>query len=95
MIKAKIRLPHSHKDKYFVYVFIDALEDDVDSIVGHCCSCKIGSRVVGCCSHVAVVIWYLCYARYLNTIPAPAHRSQNLLEDNNSDSKYESEEEQN
>jgi len=38
---------------------------------GWYCRCKTGSRTVGCCSHIASVIYYLGYARYLDT-PEPA-----------------------
>lgn len=28
------------------------------------CQCKSGARTVGCCAHIASVIWYLAYDRY-------------------------------
>ena len=31
------------------------------------CTCKVGKRTVGTCSHVASVIWYLSNARYNST----------------------------
>ena len=33
-------------------------------INGWYCKCKAGSRVVGMCSHITCVIWYLSYARH-------------------------------
>ncbi|CAC5397903.1 unnamed protein product [Mytilus coruscus] len=33
-------------------------------VLGWYCKCKIGSRVVGMCSHIASVIWYLGFGRY-------------------------------
>ncbi|GFW36955.1 uncharacterized protein TNCV_5018541 [Trichonephila clavipes] len=31
------------------------------------CHCKVGARVVGCCAHVASVLWYLGYWRHNHT----------------------------
>ena len=79
LLKTKIRSRHSCSDKYFVYILIDVKRDGIESLIGHCCSCKIGTRVVGCCSHVAVVLWYFSYARYLTTIHAPDHNQHLIL----------------
>lgn len=29
------------------------------------CQCKVGARVVGCCAHIAAVLWYLGYQRHV------------------------------
>ena len=34
-------------------------------ICGWYCQCKVGARVVGCCAHVAAVLWYLGYNSYI------------------------------
>ncbi|GFQ66503.1 uncharacterized protein TNCT_546991 [Trichonephila clavata] len=31
------------------------------------CLCKVGARVVGCCAHVASILWYLGYWRHNHT----------------------------
>jgi len=36
------------------------------SIEGWHCQCKVGARVVGCCSHVASVIWFMGFYRHQN-----------------------------
>ena len=33
-------------------------------MTGWYCTCKAGMRTVGCCAHIAAVIWYLAIARY-------------------------------
>ncbi|VDI18451.1 Hypothetical predicted protein [Mytilus galloprovincialis] len=38
-------------------------ELDEGDIEGWYCTCKSGARVVGCCAHVASVLWYLGYQR--------------------------------
>ena len=35
-----------------------------DQILDWWCDCKCGNRFVGCCSHVASVVWFLSYARW-------------------------------
>lgn len=38
-------------------------------ILGYYCECKVGARVVGCCSHIASIISYLSYFKYLKLKP--------------------------
>ena len=33
-------------------------------IVGWWCNCPVGSRFLGCCSHVSSAIWFLSYERW-------------------------------
>ena len=37
-------------------------------ILRYCCDCANGRRTIGCCSHVAAVIYYMSHARYLARI---------------------------
>ncbi|XP_011263507.2 uncharacterized protein LOC105255738 [Camponotus floridanus] len=41
-------------------------ENNIDHkhILGYYCTCQSGARIVGCCAHVASVIWFLGYARH-------------------------------
>ncbi|CAM4848298.1 unnamed protein product, partial [Rotaria magnacalcarata] len=34
------------------------------NITGWYCTCPNGSRVVGCCAHIASIIYYLSFGRY-------------------------------
>lgn len=45
---------------------------DISGIKRYCCECANGNRTVGCCSHVAAIIYYLSHARYLSEIVRPA-----------------------
>lgn len=38
--------------------------DIQEPITSWYCTCKVGARVVGCCSHIASVIWFLGYERH-------------------------------
>ena len=37
-------------------------------LLEYICDCANGSRTVGCCSHIAAVVYYLAHARYLSKI---------------------------
>lgn len=44
---------------------ISFIEYNLDGeITGWYCTCKVGARVVGCCAHIASIIWYLGYQRF-------------------------------
>jgi len=60
-------------------LYLTIISSDLSAIIGHSCNCKIGNRVVGCCSHVATIIWYFAHARYLEAIPEPAGYLDNLF----------------
>lgn len=46
------------------------------------CQCKVGARVVGCCAHVASVLWYLGYWRHNRTeTKTPSLEYANTFED--------------
>ncbi|RVE41092.1 hypothetical protein evm_014257 [Chilo suppressalis] len=63
LIRGRISSRHSSK-VYYTYITYSSLGNTEDSITGYYCNCKSGSRTVGCCSHVMVVIWFLSWARY-------------------------------
>lgn len=45
----------------------------------YCCECANGNRTVGCCSHVAAIIYYISHARYLSRIVRPAEILSNIF----------------
>ena len=65
LIRARIQSRHSNQSKYLVYVLYDKIEAQN---IYYICQCKSGNRTVGCCSHVATIIWYLGYARHQENI---------------------------
>ena len=74
LLKARIRCRHSNSVKYFVYVIADKRKQGLSSLLGHSGSCKVGKRVVGCCSQVSTIIWYFSFARHnKKEILQPAH----------------------
>ena len=59
LVRAQIQSQHKNSILYDVWIQYDQKE-----ILGWYCLCPNGCRLVGCCSHVASVIWYLSFARY-------------------------------
>ena len=61
IIKCKIQSRHTSSKRYMLWI-----KYEEGSIVGWYCQCKIGTRVVGVCSHICSVLWYLGNARHSN-----------------------------
>ncbi|VDI42280.1 Hypothetical predicted protein [Mytilus galloprovincialis] len=59
----KLQSRHISSKCYRVWVKYDDI-----SVVGWYCQCKAGSRVVGTCSHVTALIWYLGIGKYTDNI---------------------------
>jgi len=66
LLRARLQSRHKNKTRYFLWV-----EYNKQKITGWYCQCKAGARTVGCCAHIASVIWYLGWARYQNYQPSP------------------------
>ena len=71
LIRVKVQSRHKSQAKYWTYVLVDKSRDGLDAVRGHYCSCPVGARTVGCCSHCAFVIWYFGYARHQATVGQP------------------------
>ena len=76
LIKVRVNSRHSSSTKYLVFILIDKTKQTVDAIIGHTCGCKVGKRVVGCCSHVMLLLWFFRYARHLPHISTAPDRSE-------------------
>ena len=59
LIKILVRSRHINKKTYKCYVEYKPNYIGYASIQRYCCECPNGKRTVGCCSHVAAVIYYL------------------------------------
>ena len=59
LLRIKIQSRHTSSRKYTVWIRYSNNE-----IVSWYCLCRAGARVVGVCSHVAAMLWYLGGARF-------------------------------
>lgn len=72
-IRAKIQSRFSgHKTRY-VYIKFKPNVDGREGIEDWCCDCPNGNRTVGCCGHVASLIYFLSNAQYLDKLPTGIH----------------------
>ena len=62
LVRVKIQSRHTQATLHTVWVRYSS-SDDSEKIGGWYCTCKVGTRVVGCCAHVASIIWYLGYGK--------------------------------
>lgn len=63
LIRVRIQSRHSSSKSYLLWVSYNTDQDE-DCITGWYCQCKAGARTVGCCAHIASVLWYLGYQRH-------------------------------
>ena len=61
ILKAQIRSRHTSSKTYNLWIEHNA---NLNPITGWFCTCKSGARVVGCCAHIASVLWYLGFERH-------------------------------
>lgn len=64
LIRIRFVSRHSTNKNYLATVQFDTYQDE--PIQGWYCTCPAGARVVGCCVHIAALLWYLgvCRAEY-------------------------------
>ena len=67
LIRCKIQSRHSNSATHTLWI-----EYDKSNVTGWYCTCKVGARIVGCCAHVASVIWFLGYKRYSEIKSGPS-----------------------
>jgi hypothetical protein len=79
LIRAKLQSRHSKSTKYNIYIQYDPTRDATDAIIMWLCRCKNGQRTLGCCAHVASVIYYFAFGRYQESIKTPAAFLTNLF----------------
>lgn len=72
IIKVLVRSRHINKKTYKCFIEYQPNSIGYSGILRHCCDCANGLRTVGCCSHIATVIYYLSNARYKSRIIKPS-----------------------
>ena len=78
VLSVKIQSRHKEQTKYKIVIVYSPSEDDVSSILGWKCSCSVGNRKVGCCSHIACIIFYLSCGKY-GEIKKPGYSLNGIL----------------
>ena len=78
LLRVRIQSRHINAKQYFCWIEYSA-ENTNEQIVAWFCHCKAGQRTVGCCAHVASVIWYLGYARHQEHRKPLKARTNNIM----------------
>ncbi|XP_058810518.1 uncharacterized protein LOC131675522 [Phymastichus coffea] len=72
ILKVQVRSRHVSRKTYNSYIHYRPNSIGYQGIRGHYCECANGNRTIGCCAHIAAVIYYLSHGRYLSKIVKPA-----------------------
>jgi hypothetical protein len=64
IVFCKLHSRHKSSTIYKVYLLYNPSDKTVESIFEWYCTCKVGARTLGCCSHVAALIYYLAFWRH-------------------------------
>ncbi|CAF0993429.1 unnamed protein product [Brachionus calyciflorus] len=79
IIFTKIQSRHRNSMNYKVFVMFKPNSNLIDDI-SWICSCKTGKRTLGCCSHVAAIIYFMSLGRFdLAKIPKPEFTIKNVI----------------
>ena len=83
LLQATIQSRHTGSKLYSLWIQYDECATSMeDQIQEWYCECKVGARTVGCCAHIATVLWYLGYARHNNySVSSRKEKMMNCLKD--------------
>ena len=81
IIKVRVRSRHINKKTYNCYIQYRPNTIGYGGVSRYCCECANGLRTIGCCSHVAAVIYYLSHGRYLSKIIRPAEKLMKIFQE--------------
>lgn len=79
ILRAKIQSRHTSSKIYNLWIEFDI--DSRNPINCWYCQCKADARTVGCCAHIASVLWYFGYYRYNVMNLRPCQKYDDFIED--------------
>lgn len=72
ILRMKIHSRHINRKTYHSYIEYEPNSIGYTAIKRYSCDCANGNRTVGCCSHVAAIIYYLPNGRFQSKILRPS-----------------------
>jgi len=63
ILRVKLQSRHTSSKQYQLWIRYE--KDGFDPIKDWYCQCKTGAQTVGCYAHIAFILWYLQYYRYM------------------------------
>lgn len=79
LIYCKINSRFRSVTKHHVYVKYKPFVNEISRLLGWYCTCPVGARTVGCCSHIAVIIYYFAYEKFQPESTNPASHLMNIF----------------
>lgn len=79
IIRVPIRSRHINSKTYNCFVEYSPQSTGYRGIKRWCCECANGLRTIGCCSHVAAVVYYLSCGRFKSKLLNPSQILSNLF----------------
>lgn len=79
LLRGRIQSRHSRSRIYYVYILIEDHLEGRNAVLSHYCSCVVGKRTLGCCSHIMSIMWYLGWGRYQNNLSPPAQFLDSII----------------
>lgn len=80
LLMARLKSRYSSAKKHDAYVLIDKKGEKDDSVLEYCCSCYIGLRTIGCCSHVMCIIYFALCIKVEENLHMPAKFIDNFFD---------------
>lgn len=77
-----------------VFVLLDKNKSGLEAVIEYCCSCKVGNRTVGCCSHVMALLYFVCFAPRNGGIKEVASHLASMFVENNWNDEVEEDEDE-
>ncbi|XP_058791020.1 uncharacterized protein LOC131664147 [Phymastichus coffea] len=81
VLKIQVRSRHISAKTYNCYIEYTPNSIGYGGVKRYYCECANGMRTVGCCSHIASVIYFLSHARYLSKIIRPAEKLTKIYQE--------------
>lgn len=79
MIRVKVQSRYQRGHRHDVWIEYVPEANDM-KIQRYYCTCKVGSRTLGCCSHVAASVWYLGFSRHQPDHQMPPSYGSQILD---------------
>lgn len=75
IVRARIQSRFSRSKSHNTWIKFDQNSVGFKAVQGYYCSCKVGERTLGCCSHVTTVLRYLGHDRHHPSTKTPRARN--------------------
>ena len=83
VLKLKVPSRHISRTAYRCFLRYKPNTFGISGLTHYTCECANGQRTAGCCLHIAAVVYYLSYARYLSKNFKPAEVLSDVFKKSN------------